>query len=188
MLAHIPAWVFAVFALLVVLGWRHGRARWVDPRVIGAVALALPAYSASGVVSAFGGHAGELGAWAVGLVLAAVAASRARALRDLPWDPAARRVHVPGSWLPMAVMLGIFSLKFVLGAATAQGTPVPAGSLTALAIAAGLGAFSGVFAGRARAVHRAAQRGRTASVSVRPPDLSQSFAAVTLARAPERSR
>jgi len=91
-------------------------------------------------------------------VLAAVAASRARALRDLAWDPATRRVHVPGSWLPMVVMLGIFSLKFVLGAAAGQGTPVPPGSLTAFAIAGGLGALGGVFAGRAWAVHRAARK------------------------------
>lgn len=187
MLAHIPVWVFAVLALLVVLGWRHRRVRWVDPRMIGAVALVLPVYSVSGVVSAFGGHAGELSAWAAGLVLAAVAASRARALRDLPWDPATRRVHVPGSWLPMAVMLGIFSLKFVLGAATAQGTPVPAGSLTALAIAAGLGTFSGVFAGRAWAVHRAARRAGGAPSTVGPQGLSHPFVSRTLAQGSENS-
>ncbi|MFT3800796.1 MAG: hypothetical protein QM766_06190 [Burkholderiaceae bacterium] len=188
MLAHIPAWVFAVFALLVVLGWRHRRARWVDPRVLGIVAAVLSVYSATGVASAFGGHLGSLCAWGAGLAVAAWAASRARALRDLDWDPATRRVHVPGSWLPMMVMLGIFGLKFVLGAAAGQGTPVPAGSSAAFAIAGGLGVFGGVFVGRAWALHRAARRARAASASARPSDLSQSLSAITLARASESSR
>jgi hypothetical protein len=157
MLAHVPAWVFAVLLLLLWLGFVQSRSRLVAPAVVLAVAAGLAVWSGWGVVSSFGLHAAVMASWGAGLVTAALLGRRLLAPAGMRFDAVARRVRVPGSWLPLAVMLGIFSLKFVVGAAAGMGTPVAPGSLAAAAVALSLGLFSGAFLARARAIHAVAR-------------------------------
>jgi hypothetical protein len=69
MLAHIPTWVFLLFAGLFALGLWLGRPRAVSPWLQIIVAIGFPGYSIWGVISALGGTPASLLLWAFGVVL-----------------------------------------------------------------------------------------------------------------------
>ena len=152
MTALIPTWVFALLALLLWLGWVQSRARQVRPIVTGTVALGLATYSLWGVLAAFGLGLRPALAWVAGAAAALLLARLLLSSAGMAYLPSTRRVHVPGSWLPLALMLGIFGIKFGLGVAGGTGHPVLPGSAVADACALMLGLMSGLFAARARAV------------------------------------
>lgn len=152
MFAHIPTWVFAVLALLMGLGFVQSRPRLVAPAVIRGVALGLLAYSAWGVISSFGLHAAVVTAWVTGIGISAVLGRSIFAPRGMSVDAAANKVRVPGSWLPMVLLMGIFSLKFGVGYSAGTGAPIAWDSPAAIAIALSLGLLSGAFFARASAV------------------------------------
>lgn len=152
MIAHIPHWVFAVLALLLALGLMQARTRLVAPALIRAVAFGLLAYSLWGVVGSFGLHAAVVTAWLAGIGVSAVPGRSAFAPRGMSFDAATSKVRVPGSWLPLVLLMGIFGLKFGVGYAAGSGSPIAAGGPGAAAIALLLGLLSGAFFARARAV------------------------------------
>lgn len=161
MLSHIPPWVAAVLGVLLVIGYRQSRPRELAPAVALAVAAAMAALSLAGVFSAFGAAPWPLASWAAGMAAAIWIGQRFFAPQGLRLQPGSGRVYVPGSWVPLALMLGIFAVKFGLGFAAGMGTPVPATSAAGAAVAAVLGLLSGTFAARAAAVGRVAAAARS---------------------------
>jgi hypothetical protein len=162
MFTHIPLWVFAVLALLLALGYLQSRTRQVNPTVLRFVALGFLAYSLWGVVGSFGPGWLSLAPWFLGLAVAVLGTRASFWAQGASLVPNTRRVLVPGSWLPLALMLSIFAVKFALGFAAGAGTPVISGSLAAAACALVLGLLSGLFAARARAVASVATQARAA--------------------------
>jgi hypothetical protein len=163
MIAFIPPWVYAILATLLWFGYVQSRPRLVAPKIIASVAAGLSLYSLWGVVSAFGPNVQSLASWATGFVLTISLAQHYVAPRGMSFDQATGRVQVPGSWLPMVLMMSIFCIKFGLGFAAGIGTPVVAGSATAIGASFALGILSGAFLARARAVLALVPRGLVAS-------------------------
>ena len=150
--SSIPFWPFAVLAGLVMLGYRQSQDRVVRPGMLAKVALAMLALSLYGVTTAFGAHMVPVLAWAVAFAAAVFIGGPLFAPRGLAKEGAA--VRMPGSWVPMGLMLGIFMTKFGLGFATGMGAHVLQEVWFIAAMSAVLGLFSGAFAARATAVHR----------------------------------
>ncbi|TDM05914.1 MAG: tat pathway signal sequence [Ideonella sp. MAG2] len=155
MWGHIPVWVFAVLLGLIAIGWRQTRTRTVKPSVLIGVGAGLLVYSAWGVISAFGLQPAPLLAWGVGLALALGLLARWVAPQGLVLQGHA--VQVPGSWLPMGILLSIFLAKFALGMATGLGAPFVHALWFMVLASLVFGLLSGTFAARAWAVHRFAQ-------------------------------
>jgi len=154
--AAIPAWVPALLLGLVWLGWKQTRPRTVRPAVVGGIALGMLVFSLAGVIRAFGADAAALAAWGAGLatVLALGAAGWApRGLQSL----GRQQVHLPGSWVPMGLLLTVFAAKFALGTVVAMRSPLLADAAFVTALCALLGAVSGGFGVLALAVRRCAQ-------------------------------
>jgi len=105
-----------------------------------------------GVMSAFGASLTPVLAWAAGFAAAVLLGGPVFAPRGLAQEGNA--VRMPGSWLPLWLMVGIFSAKFALGFATGVGAHVVHEAWFIAAVSAALGLFSGAFAARATAVHR----------------------------------
>lgn len=160
MLAAIPAWVPALLLGLVVLGYRQSQPRVVRPQALVAVALAMFGLSLFGVVSAFGGDPIALLAWAAGY--AATLRLGARPFGAGRLSAVGTSVHVPGSWVPLALILAIFAAKFLLGFAAGVHAPWLHQAGFVAAMSAVLGALSGGFGARALAVHRCAAAARAA--------------------------
>lgn len=160
MTASLPLWPFAILAGLVALGVRQSRDRVVRPAALAGLAAAMLALSLYGVTAAFGAHALPLLAWAAGLVAVMALGGCRLAPRGMRHEGDAVRLR--GSWLPLALMLGIFTAKFALGFATGVAAAVlqQAWFIATLSLAFGL--FSGAFVARAVAVQRFARGGRPA--------------------------
>ncbi|MCE1190806.1 MAG: hypothetical protein LWW96_01500 [Acidovorax sp.] len=157
-----PAWVWALLAGLLWLGASQLRARQVGLVRALATPLAMTGLSVYGVASAFG-PAGQaavaLGSWFV-----AAAALAALALWFQPTPPAgteylpqARSFCVPGSAMPLALILGIFLTKYFVGVELALQPTLASSSEFALQIGTLYGVFNGLFAARALRLWRLAQ-------------------------------
>ena len=162
MLAHVPPWVFVLLALLVVLGLAQTREREVSPQRPLLIAAAMSGYSLWGVWSAFGVAGAPLACWAAGVGLVSALAQIGLFSRGVVADPGRGTVRLPGSWIPLALILCIFSVKFLLGVATGTGHAVPPASLQAAVAALILGLCSGGFVARAIAVRKASRSARGA--------------------------
>jgi hypothetical protein len=152
--ASIPTWVPALFFGLVYLGYRQSLPRTVKPSTLVAIALAMLGLSLYGVVRAFGNEPLALLTWAMGYAIAAVLGASHFASRGLA--AIGTSVRVPGSWVPLALMLAIFAAKFALGFAAGMRSPLLHDIGFIATVSSVLGALSGGFGARAVAVHRCA--------------------------------
>lgn len=155
-LHYTPAWVWALLAALVAVGLSQTRPRRIGLRRAALLPAAMLAWSLWSVVAGFG-SALALGAWTVGVLVAASATALLGAQRGARWQAGERRFELPGSWAPLALIVALFCAKFVVGASLAQHPLLRADAAFATGASLAFGAFSGVFAGRALALLRLAQ-------------------------------
>jgi hypothetical protein len=170
-LQHTPVWVFGLLLALIALGVSQSFPRSVTLQRITVLPLVLITWSLSGVTMSFG--ASPLGgqallAWVTG-VAASVLLLRGRVdVSAVTFSAAARRFQLPGSWVPLVLMLSLFALKYGAGVSLAM-TPQLRQSLPFVVTASlAFGAFSGVFLARTLAlwsVARVALRGRGAALA-----------------------
>jgi hypothetical protein len=153
-LQHTPLWVWGLLAALVALGASQTRDRDMTLTRITVLPFVMLALSFSGVSSAFGRVPVAFAAWAVGVVLALVLARRFIPVRGAAWSPATRLLHVPGSWLPMALILCLFAIKYLAGVSLAMQPALGIDSQFASGCSLAYGFFSGVFLGRALSLRR----------------------------------
>lgn len=147
-----PVWVWGLLIGLTALGSSQLRSRWMGVRRLVLMPVVMTLLSVLGTVSAFAGQATlvlALLAWVCGLVIAAGVGAYLWATVLLPLDRSTQRVHVPGSAVPLLLILAIFLVKYVVGVDLAM-TPTLASQPTYAAVVGLLyGVFSGVFASRA---------------------------------------
>jgi hypothetical protein len=147
--SHTPTWVFVLLAVLIALGVSQTRTRTV-PR---ARALILPAamilLSLAGIQSSFGLGLLPVACW--GAALAAVTVIGVRWFRDdrVSYDAATARFQLPGSWMPLVVILAIFFAKYAFAVLRGFNAEVLTNAGFVAAVAAIFGLLSGYFAARA---------------------------------------
>lgn len=124
------------------------------PSTLVALALAMLGLSLYGVVSAFGLAPSALLLWVLAYTAALIIGVRQFSSQGM--TPMGARVRVPGSGVPMALLLTIFAAKFVLGFVTGVHSPLLHSIGFVVAMSAVLGTLSGGFGARAVAVHRCA--------------------------------
>jgi hypothetical protein len=148
-LVHTPIWVYATFFVLLGFGLSQTRTRTVGKLPALLLPAGMLALSLAGIYTSFGLATLPLVAWGMGLTMATAVGSTF--FRDT-------RIHVkatdgtffiPGSWVPLVVMMTIFCVKYgyaVMHAYHAAGiaTPMLIGALSAL-----YGLLSGYFSSRA---------------------------------------
>lgn len=156
--SHTPTWVFVLFVGLLVFGLLQTRDRTVKKPVAYLLPIAMVALSLSGVQSGFGFKAAYLAAWLTGLLLVTFVVCRAFQQSALSFDSQHKRFFIPGSWVPLAVIMGIFFTKYALAVVRGRiGAPVGPGAAAGLSLL--FGGFSGYFSARALALMAVAQRG-----------------------------
>lgn len=163
---HTPLWVGGLLIALTALGLSAVRTRDVHRYRLLAMPVAMGALALWGVDSAFNGTgrlAALLAVWAVCYAIALVPGLRWPQRQGVHYDPATGRFRLPGSWLPMALILGIFSLKYVIGVQLAIEPPIAHDAAFAYTVSAVYGLLSGVLAARTARVLRAVRPGRVAA-------------------------
>lgn len=143
-----PVWVWVVLAVLLALGFLQSRPRKLPP----AVALVLPAImtalSIYSVISLSPNIAGFAG-WGAGLLAAMILNGLVfHSPRGIRYDAGAKRLAMPGSWLPLALMMAIFATQFVVGVTRAINPAIAAAPGSLLAVTVLLGFCAGMFLSR----------------------------------------
>jgi len=151
---HTPKWVWALLLLLIAAGLAQMRARRISvPRATLLPALLL-VLSMLGVIGTFGLHGVALSVWATALAAALVFGQGLLAPRGASWSGATRELRVPGSALPLALILGLFATKYAAGVALAMNPLLASDAAFAALCGAAYGSFSGLFAARAVSLWR----------------------------------
>lgn len=161
-----PVWVWGLLAGLLALGASQLRERTASLARVSILPVAMALFSVSGTWSALGASphaAGAIVAWlaAAGLTFALLATRRPAA----QFDPVRRTFRLPGSAVPLLLIVGIFLVKYVVGVELTMAPRLADGTQYALTVAALYGAFTGVFVGRTWGLWRLAWRPASAGVA-----------------------
>lgn len=156
-----PLWVWVLLTALLWLGASQMVARQVGLYRTLLSPLALTVFSAWGLISAFGATPGTaaLAAWALtaGAVAVLDLRLRPRAPASVGFDGATQRFHLPGSGVPLLLILAIFFTKYTVGVELALQPPLVHDSSFALQIALLYGLFNGLLLARMARLWRLTQ-------------------------------
>ncbi len=161
-----PRWVWVLLLALLWLGLSQTRARSASLQRITVLPLVMTGLSLYGCLASFDSGAALL-VWLVAGMLAVTWVLPQELPEATRYDAAMRRFSLPGSWLPLALIMGLFLTKYFVGVVTAlqpglRGDPVFAFGFSVL-----YGAFSGVFVARAARLWRlASQQGSVAAPAI----------------------
>jgi predicted neutral ceramidase superfamily lipid hydrolase len=160
-----PIWVWAILAALIYLGSKQLKTRIVKRY---SVLIAPIVFLFVGLMAAGRGPLG-FATWAVSLISVA-------ALTFFVWQPtggaryetSGDRLHMPGSVVPMVLMLAIFLLNYVINVVLAINPAYRSELVWQVGPALILGALSGVFIGRAATLFRMNRRSDNVRVATTP--------------------
>ncbi|QSI78629.1 DUF6622 family protein [Niveibacterium microcysteis] len=148
-LANTPAWVFALFFFLLGLGLMQTRTRTVRRFP----ALILPAgmvvLSLAGINSSFGLKPLPLLCWASTLVIASLVGHHVFRDARVTYNATTHAFVVPGSWVPLTVIMAIFFAKYVYAVMHALNAAVLNTTPLIVALSALYGLLSGYFTAKA---------------------------------------
>lgn len=158
---HTPIWVWGLLAGLIALGLKQSRDHVLSRTRLLILPSVLCVLSLAGATSAFGPMPGVVLAWLAGLA----AGTSVFTLFRLPLRAQALsgdRFAVGGSWLPIGLLLGVFTLRYLVAASLAVHPELA--QTTGFALGASLlyGAVGGLFAGRAWRILAQAPKGSVA--------------------------
>jgi hypothetical protein len=141
--------VYVLFVVLLGFGLMQARTRTV--RMFPALLLpaGMIALSLAGINSSFGLRPVPLVSWAVALALAASVGHALFRDKRVEYDAATKKFTVPGSWVPLAVIMAIFFAKYVYAVMHALKADVISTPLFVVGLSAVYGLLSGYFAARA---------------------------------------
>jgi hypothetical protein len=157
-LSHTPLWVWALLLALVYLGVNQLLPRVTRQGRVLRLALGMTAFSLVGTVSSFPSSAAALAGWLVAALMVAWMTLQIRLPEQTRYLPQRRAFHVPGSWVPLALMLGVFVVKYAAGVLLGMHATLTQGALFAPLLGMVYGAFSGAFVGRAARLLRLARQ------------------------------
>lgn len=162
---HTPVWVWGLFAALIALGLSQARDREMSLMRVTILPLVMIALSLSGVFSAFGHFPIALGGWATGvgaaLTLGRQFGRQFFAVRGAAWSQQTATLHVPGSWLPLVLIVALFALKYVAGVSLALHPELAGDARFAGLVSLAYGTFSGLLLARGRSLRNLAKRPAT---------------------------
>lgn len=151
-----PTWVWGILAALVALGSLQLRDHAVGRARLALMPLGLGAYSLWGATSLFGATAAPVAAWLGGGALALAANAVLRWPRSARWDAERGAFALRGSALPLALMLGVFAVRYVVTVTLVFHPQWRSDAAFALAASAAYGGLSGLFVARALQILRSA--------------------------------
>jgi hypothetical protein len=152
-----PTWVWGLLAALLALGASQLRDRTASLARVSLLPVGMTVFSAWGTASALGASGHVPGALAVWLVAGAAAfALAARGRTAARFDPVQRTFALPGSVVPLLLVVGIFLVKYVVGVELAMAPRLAQDAQYAVTVAGLYGAFTGIFVGRATRLWRLA--------------------------------
>ncbi|GGZ09434.1 DUF6622 family protein [Pseudoduganella plicata] len=147
-ISHTPLYVWAILAFLVHRGVAASRERTMTLRAVAIVPLVMTALALQEIDRRFGLAGVPFAAWGAGAAAGAMVAWHVAAGSVTGLDHTAGTVTQRGSWLPLAMMLAVFSTRYALAAASAMQPALQHSATFAMSASLLLGLFNGLLAGR----------------------------------------
>jgi len=148
-ISHTPTWVFILFFTLIFLGYRQSKTRTVNLRALLILPIAMTIFSIIGVKSAFDLHMLSIVAWLVGITLSFLVSIKIP-LAKAKFLSEDNSFQIPGSWLPLILMMAIFWVKYIVAVLLAKELAVTETVSFVISVSFLYGSFSGIFAARAK--------------------------------------
>lgn len=155
--SNTPVWVWFLLIALFWLGHSQSKRRFASLPKIALLPFIMVGLSLQGTLHAFGAQPLVLAAWLGAGMVSWMSVMRQPLPTDTRFDAARQRFDLPGSWVPMLLMAGIFVTKYTVGALSALQPALLHGAAFSLSLAALYGAFSGIFLSRAARLLRLSQ-------------------------------
>jgi len=144
-----PLWVLPLFIALIVIGYLQSKPREVGLARMAILPLALAVFSLSRVLAAFGAEPLGIAAWLAGTAAAVLLNRALKQPAGARWTAATGSFHVPGSWVPLALMMAIFFARYALAVSLVMAPAYAHSAAFAGAASFGFGLLSGTFLARA---------------------------------------
>jgi hypothetical protein len=164
MLKHTPTWVFVLFLVLLAAGYLQSKTRAVNRNVIALLPITMLALSFYGVLSAFGASPLSIIAWLIGVAAAVELGVKIGMPRGVSFAMETELFSVPGSWLPLILMMTIFLTKYTVNVMLARQLPMVTELLFVEIISFWYGLLSGLFLARGLVIWRARKATSSAGV------------------------
>ena len=148
-LSHTPTWVFVLFVVLLAFGFMQTRSRNANKFLAYLLPIGMIALSLAGVQSSFGLKLVPVVLWATGLVLVTIVGYKFFRDTRVSFDPNRNAFYIPGSWMPLIVIMAIFFTKYAVAVMAALKIEAASSTLFAVALSLAYGCFSGYFSSRA---------------------------------------
>jgi len=157
-------WVFGLFFGLIYIGYLQSKTRLVSRHRLAVLPIAMLCLSFLGVWSSFGPKLTAFAPWACALLGVVAFSLMSGPSRSAVYSRESGLFTVPGSWIPLALMMCIFFTKYMVAVARAL-NPGTSNSIALIAVACTIcGLCSGIFFARALRVARTVNQQRTAPV------------------------
>ena len=152
-----PPWAWMLLASLVTAGLAQVRERTASLTRISVLPFTMLLFSLASAISAFGRSPVLPEAlWLWAMAAAAMTALLAPGQSAARFDTATRSYRLPGSWLPLVLMVGIFGVRYTVAVRLALHPSLVMDTSFVLPVATLYGALSGIFLGRAARLWRLA--------------------------------
>lgn len=163
-LKHTPLWVFGLFFGLAYIGYLQSKSRRVSRHRLAVLPIAMLCLSLLGVWSSFDAHLTAFASWTCAWVAVVMSSLALAPPRGAAYSVESKLFTLPGSWVPLALMMCIFFTKYAVAVARAL-NPGASNSLVLIAVICTIyGICSGIFFARALRVARIARPSRAMSV------------------------
>jgi hypothetical protein len=155
-LQNTPYWVWGVFVLLLVVGLSQTRTRSVSRILVLVLPVVMVPLSFFAVAASFGIKPLPVIAWTLGIAAAlALNSFIFHAPADVRYQRDAGKFEIPGSWVPLILMMVIFLARFAIGFTQATNPALVGTDAFAGIVSAILGICSGLFIARAMKIFSA---------------------------------
>lgn len=148
-LSNTPIWVYALFFILLVFGFIQTRARTVRKTPAFLLPAGMIALSIAGINSSFGLRPTPLISWAIALTISTAVGYIFSQDKRIHYKATDGKFFIPGSWIPLPVMMAIFFTKYAYAVMCAFNTDAISTPMFIGGLSAVYGLLSGYFASRA---------------------------------------
>ena len=163
-LTHTPFWVWGLLAALMTLGGLQLRPRALAPARITMVPLLVMAASLISLSRGFDQPWTAFAVWICAVGSMVTGARAALAIRGATYDASTRRVLVPGSAVPLVLILVLFTTRYVAAVCMATQPGLAGHAVFVATLSAVYGACSGIFVARALSLRKLLLRAATSAV------------------------
>jgi hypothetical protein len=144
-----PVWVFGLLVVLLYFGVAQAKTRTVPKRRVAILPIVMIVLSLSGIFSAFGANIIAIMAWLAALIVVLLVSTTLKPNDCITFSTATQKFNVPGSWIPMLLMMAIFIAKYVVAVVLAYNSSLRHSVSFIIGVSFIYGFLSSVFFARA---------------------------------------